>query len=413
MTRSLAHLSLADAFLANPALNGMILAAYLIGILFAHRQVVRLRPEVAWIESFRRQQPGLSMIDAPRLLAPIAAMIGERRDERMSLSTLSLRSLLDSLATRLDESRDLSRYLIGLLIFLGLLGTFWGLLTTVGAVAQVIGNLSIESGNLVDVFANLKSGLESPLAGMATAFSSSLFGLAGSLILGFLDLQLGQAQNRFYNELEEWLSSLTRLSSGGGVLADGEVSATAYQQALLEQTGESLDKLQRIMSRNEDERRQSASNMLQLSERIARVADLLEVQNASLADIATSQSEVARTVARLGDMPSQTRDEVSRTHLRNIEALLTRQVDDSGEARVQAVEEIRQEIRLLARTIAALAEGGSGAKGMGKAKGGGGAGGGRDFPRDPKKKSSSSRSRRGFPARNARRRRRGRRRRRR
>ncbi|MEC8083406.1 MAG: flagellar motor protein MotA [Pseudomonadota bacterium] len=348
---------LVDAFLANPALNGMILAALLIGILFALRQVVRLRPEVAWIESFRRQQPGLSMIDAPRLLAPIAAMIGERRDERMSLSTLSLRSLLESLATRLDESRDLSRYLIGLLIFLGLLGTFWGLLTTVGAVAQVIGNLSIESGNLVDVFANLKAGLESPLAGMATAFSSSLFGLAGSLILGFLDLQLGQAQNRFYNELEEWLSSLTRLSSGGGVLADGEVSATAYQQALLEQTGESLDKLQRIMSRNEDERRQSASNMVQLSERIARVADLLEVQNTSLADIATSQSEVARTVARLGDMPSQTRDEVSRTHLRNIEALLSRQVDDSGEARVQAVEEIRQEIRLLARTIAALAEG--------------------------------------------------------
>lgn len=346
-----------DAFLANPALNGMILAALLIGILFALRQVVRLRPEVAWIESFRRQQPGLSMIDAPRLLAPIAAMIGERRDERMSLSTLSLRSLLDSLATRLDESRDLSRYLIGLLIFLGLLGTFWGLLTTVSAVAQVIGNLSIESGNLVNVFANLKAGLESPLAGMATAFSSSLFGLAGSLILGFLDLQLGQVQNRFYNELEEWLSSLTRLSSGGSVLADGEVSATAYQQALLEQTGESLDKLQRIMSRNEDERRQSASNMMQLSERIARVADLLEVQNASLADIATSQSEVARTVARLGDMPSQTRDEVSRTHLRNIEALLTRQVDDSGEARVQAVEEIRQEIRLLARTIAALAEG--------------------------------------------------------
>ena len=157
------------------------------------------------------------------------------------------------------------------------------------------------------------------------------------MILGFLDLQLGQVQNRFYNELEEWLSSLTRLSSGGGVLADGEVSATAYQQALLEQTGESLDKLQRIMSRNEDERRQSASNMVQLSERIARVADLLEVQNASLADIATSQSEVARTVARLGDMPSQTRDEVSH-HLRNIEALLTRQVDDSGEARVQAVE---------------------------------------------------------------------------
>ena len=186
-----------DAFMANAALNGMIIAALVIGIVFSLRQVIRLRPEVNWIETFRRQQPGLSVVATPRLLAPIANMLGEQREDKMSLSTLSLRSLLDSLAMRLDESRDLSRYLIGLLIFLGLLGTFWGLLATVGAVADVIGNLTIETGNIVDVFANLKSGLESPLAGMATAFSSSLFGLAGSLILGFLDRQLGQAQNRF------------------------------------------------------------------------------------------------------------------------------------------------------------------------------------------------------------------------
>ena len=275
----------------------------------------------------------------------------------MSLSALSLRSLLDSLATRLDESRDLSRYLIGLLIFLGLLGTFWGLLTTVGSVAQVIANLSIEGGNLVDMFANLKTGLESPLKGMATAFSSSLFGLAGSLIIGFLDLQLGQAQNRFYNELEEWLSSLTRLSSGGGMLADGEVSGTAYQQALLEQTGESLDKLQRIISRNEEERRQNSTNMVQLNDRVARVAELLEIQNANLTDIATNQSEVARSIIRLGDAPNQKWDEATRSYLRNIEALLTRQAEGSDEGRVQAVEEIRQEIRLLARTFAALGKG--------------------------------------------------------
>ena len=327
-----------------------------IGVLFSLRQVIRLRPEVTWIETFRRQQPGLSVVAAPRLLAPIANMLGEQREDKMSLSTLSLRSLLDSLAMRLDESRDLSRYLIGLLIFLGLLGTFWGLLGTVGAVANVIANLTIETGNIVDVFADLKSGLESPLAGMATAFSSSLFGLAGSLILGFLDLQLGQAQNRFYNELEEWLSSLTRLSSGAGFLADGEVSATAYQQALLEQTGESLDKLQRVMSRSEEDRRQATSQMGQLNDRMARIGDLLEIQNITLSEMGESQNELKRVLTRLSDSPAQARDDVSRSHLRNIETLMARMIEETNNGRAGAIDEIRQEIRLLARTIAALAE---------------------------------------------------------
>lgn len=347
---------LLKAFMANAALNGMIIAALVIGVLFSLRQVIRLRPEVTWIETFRRQQPGLSVVAAPRLLAPIANMLGKQREDKMSLSTLSLRSLLDSLAMRLDESRDLSRYLIGLLIFLGLLGTFWGLLGTVGAVANVIANLTIETGNIVDVFADLKSGLESPLAGMATAFSSSLFGLAGSLILGFLDLQLGQAQNRFYNELEEWLSSLTRLSSGAGFLADGEVSATAYQQALLEQTGESLDKLQRVMSRSEEDRRQATSQMGQLNDRMARIGDLLEIQNITLSEMGESQNELKRVLTRLSDSPAQARDDVSRSHLRNIETLMARMIEETNNGRTGAIDEIRQEIRLLARTIAALAE---------------------------------------------------------
>mgnify|MGYP001174352201 CR=1 FL=1 len=345
-----------DAFMANAALNGMIIAALVIGIVFSLRQVIRLRPEVNWIETFRRQQPGLSVVATPRLLAPIANMLGEQREDKMSLSTLSLRSLLDSLAMRLDESRDLSRYLIGLLIFLGLLGTFWGLLATVGAVADVIGNLTIETGNIVDVFANLKAGLESPLAGMATAFSSSLFGLAGSLILGFLDLQLGQAQNRFYNELEEWLSSLTRLSSGTGFLAEGDVSATAYQQALIEQTGESLDKLQRVMSRNEEDRRQATAQMTQLNERMSRIGDLLEIQNITLGEMGETQNDVKRALSRLGDHPGQGRDDVSRGHLRNIEVLMARLIEETNTGRTGAVEEIRQEIRILARTIAALAD---------------------------------------------------------
>ena len=175
--------ALLDAFMANAALHGMILATLLIGILYVVRQVMSLAPEVGWIEAYRNGPSGLSMQQAPTLLAPVATMLGDRRDDRVSLSAISLRSLLDSIDARLAESRDISRYIIGLLIFLGLLGTFWGLLQTVGAVGKVIGGLSIESGDLGSVFTDLKSGLESPLNGMATAFSSSLFGLAGSLVL--------------------------------------------------------------------------------------------------------------------------------------------------------------------------------------------------------------------------------------
>lgn len=348
--------ALLDAFMANAALNGMILATLVIGILYIVRQVMSLAPEVAWIESYRTGQPGLSVQQAPALLAPVATMLGERRDDRVSLSAMSLRSLLDSIDSRLAESRDISRYIIGLLIFLGLLGTFWGLLQTVGAVGNVIGSLSIESGDLGSVFTDLKTGLESPLNGMATAFSSSLFGLAGSLVLGFMELQLGQAQNRFYNDLEEWLSGLTRLSSGGGVLADGEHSASAYQTALWEQTADSLDKLQRVILRSEDDRRQANTNLMALNEKLGTLVDQMRHEQDLMLKIGEAQLEIRPVLAKLAEGQTGGRDELMRSHLRNIEAYVARLVEESSEGRNRTVEEIRQEIRLVARTIAALAE---------------------------------------------------------
>ena len=205
-----------QAFLANPALNGFIVGFLVLGIGYCCAQVLMLNREVNWIDTFRTGRPGMSVQARPRLLAPMAAMLGERK-ERFSLSALSMRSLLDGIAARLDESREISRYLIGLLIFLGLLGTFWGLLQTIGAVADVISKISVSGGgNLGEVFNDLKAGLQAPLSGMGTAFSSSLFGLAGSLVLGFLDLQAGQAQNRFYNDLEDWLSTVTDISASEG-----------------------------------------------------------------------------------------------------------------------------------------------------------------------------------------------------
>ncbi|MBR0875437.1 flagellar motor protein MotA [Bradyrhizobium tropiciagri] len=208
------------AFFANPGLNALIGAVLLIGIILAFRQVIRLYPEVAWVNNFRVADPGLAIDRRPTLLAPMAAILGGERSGRMSISQQTMRHLLDSIATRLDEARDISRYMTGLLVFLGLLGTFWGLIETVGSVGKVIDGLKVggDSGALFDT---LKEGLAAPLGGMGISFSSSLFGLAGSLILGFLDLQSSQAQNRFYTDLEDWLATTVRGISGEGVAAGG------------------------------------------------------------------------------------------------------------------------------------------------------------------------------------------------
>lgn len=202
---SILHEQIWHAFLNNPGLNGVIFGVLLVGIIFAFRQVIRLLPEVAWVNGFRVADPGIEVARAPVLLAPMASMLGDRAG-RMSISQATMRGIMESIGTRLDEARDLLRYLTGLLIFLGLLGTFWGLLETVGSIAQVIGSLNVgpESASVLET---MKTGLAAPLGGMGIAFSSSLFGLAGSLVLGFLDLQAGQAQNRFYTDLEDWLST--------------------------------------------------------------------------------------------------------------------------------------------------------------------------------------------------------------
>lgn len=219
-----------SAFLTNPALNGLILFVLLVGVGYAFRQVTRLHPEIHWVNQFRIADPGLSSDNPPVLLAPMATMLRDRKGH-VSLSTISMRSILDSIGSRLDEAREISRYLVGLLIFLGLLGTFWGLLQTISSVGATIGTLDTNASDSTVLFEELKSGLEAPLKGMGTAFSSSLFGLAGSLILGFLDLQAGQAQNRFYNELEDWLSGVTELQAGETLEAAG---APQMRYALLD-----------------------------------------------------------------------------------------------------------------------------------------------------------------------------------
>ncbi len=353
------YLSFRDAFMANPALNGLIVGVLLIGILYNFMQVGRLYPEVTWIENFRDSisDSGARARHAqsarPKLLAPMSTMVGDR--DRFTLSTVAMRTLLDGIASRLDESRDTSRYTIGLLIFLGLLGTFWGLLGTVSSISDVIGTLSVNGGDSGAIFSDLKRGLQAPMEGMGTAFSSSLFGLAGSLILGFLDLQANQAQNRFFNDLEEWLSTVTRLSSGA-IGSDGEQSVPAYVQALLEQTAESLENLQRTLARGEESRITVDGHLLQVGDKLETLTDHMRTQQALMRSLAETQVELKPILAQLaaaGGGAASGIDDASRMHLRNLDVYVTRLADDLKAGREDSTQQIRSEIKLVARLIAA------------------------------------------------------------
>jgi biopolymer transport protein ExbB/TolQ len=269
---------ISSAFTTNPGLNGLILGVLVVGILLAFAQVIRLFREIRWVNSFRA---GTDAAD-PILLAPMRAMVS--RSSNVAFSTHSMRSILDSIATRLDESRDISRYLIGLLVFLGLLGTFWGLLQTIGSIGETIQSLDPGSGDTSAVLESLKAGLASPLEGMGTAFSSSLFGLAGSLVLGFLDLQAGRAQTRFYTELENWLSSVTDLSSDIAIAAPAGTSESSEELKLLSER-------MRALQENGSSNPRVAAAMSSLADGISGLVKNMRNEQQMMRDWVESQSE--------------------------------------------------------------------------------------------------------------------------
>ncbi|NWH07257.1 MAG: flagellar motor protein MotA [Alphaproteobacteria bacterium] len=348
---------LMQAFMSNPFLNGVILGVLFIGILHNLGQAMRLWPEVRWVNAFRRADPGSNPanLGMPNLLAPMAMLLAERIGP-ITLSTAATRSILDSVDSRLEESRDISRYLVGLMVFLGLLGTFWGLMITVGSVGDVVKSLDTGADPNA-AFNDLRHGIQAPLAGMGTAFSSSLFGLSGSLILGFLDLQATQAQNRFYNKLEEWLSTVTRL--GAATPAEGEGGGVPqYVGALLEQTAESLDELQRTLIRSEDRRSAVEQAVLQLSQRLTTLSDQMQTETKLMLRLAEGQLEIKPLLERLARVLEAGQDsDTATTHLRNIDVSLRRLVEETTEGRLQLVSEIRNELKLLSKTVAAVSEG--------------------------------------------------------
>ncbi len=341
------------AFVANKAFNGMILGVLLVGISINFRQVFALKPDILWIESFAKEEAKGAGKPEPRMLTSIAKMLSGRNQEGFLMSAMTMRSLLDGIRMRLDESRDISRYFTGLLIFLGLLGTFWGLLDTVIGVADVISNLSAGSDDdMSKTFDALTRDLQGPLTGMATAFSSSLFGLAGALVVGFLDLQSGHAQNRFFNELEEWLSELTHLPSGifGG---ETERTMSSFTEALLEKTAENLDKLQRAVTRGEEERRENISKQTELAERIAELTDQIKAEQKIILSLSKNQMDLQPAVSRLVDLAADgwAGDEEIRQHIRNVDVHVARVLSEISTGRAQLMDELRDEMRLLSHAI--------------------------------------------------------------
>ncbi len=289
------HTQIEVAFMANPGLNALIIGVLAIGIMLSMRQVLRLYPEIAWVNNFRLADPGLAVDRPPVLLAPMAAILRSRVGQ-MAMSSQLMRGILDSIATRLDEARDISRYMTGLLVFLGLLGTFWGLIETVSSVGGVIQGLKA-SGDAGSMFDSLRDGLAAPLSGMGISFSSSLFGLAGSLVLGFLDLQSSQAQNRFYTELEDWLST------------------TVYDQAAepaASVTGEvrsAIDRLRGAVDQAGAGKSASAA-MANLAEAIQGLVHHMRTEQQMIRDWVDSQAEQQREIKKLLEL--MVREKVNR-----------------------------------------------------------------------------------------------------
>ena len=280
------------AFLANPVLNAIIIGVLLYGIARAFGLVIRLFPEIEWVNSFRLADPGLAVERPPVLLAPMAVLLRDRIGS-MAISAQMMLGILDSIAARLDEARDMSRYMTGLLIFLGLLGTFWGLIETVGSVGNVITNLK-PGGDAASIFDSLRDGLAAPLSGMGISFSSSLFGLAGSLVLGFLDLQTSQAQNRFYTELEDWLSTTVR-----DLGIEREAPGIApFAGAVPSDLKASIERLREAIA-DGGPHRASTTAMANLAEAIQGLVHHMRTEQQMIRDWVDSQAQQHRDIRRL------------------------------------------------------------------------------------------------------------------
>ncbi|WP_090158734.1 biopolymer transporter ExbB [Loktanella sp. DSM 29012] len=336
-------------FLSNPYLNGAILLVFVIGVYSTFAQVYQLMKSVEWIEGFAAGRSGHHLTKAPSLLAPLATLL-RSVGKRMQISATSSRSIQDSVAQRIDEDREITRYIGNTLIFLGLLGTFYGLATTVPALVDTIRSLSPADGESgEDVFGRLQQGLESQLGGMGTAFSSSLLGLAGSLIVGLLELFAGHGQNRFYRELEEWLSTITRLGFASG--EEGNNEDSAMLSAFAEHMSTQLDAMEAMFARAENTSREADEHLSQLARTIDRLVDAQRGTGTDAALLTRIAEGQERLIAKLEDGGVDGLDAESRMRLRSMDTQMLRLTEEMVSGRQELIGELRSELAQLTRAI--------------------------------------------------------------
>ncbi|MEN8891344.1 biopolymer transporter ExbB [Planktotalea arctica] len=338
-------------FIANPWLNGFILGVFAIGVMACFWQVFQLIKMVRWIEEFASEKQSVDALSVPPLLAPLATLL-RSRGARMQISSSSTRSILDSVATRIDEAREITRYIVNLLIFLGLLGTFYGLATTVPAIVDTIRNLSAAEGETgADVFKRLQSGLEAQMGGMGVAFGSSLLGLAGSLVVGLLELFAGHGQNRFYRELEEWLSSITRLgySSGDG---EGGVENSAMA-AVVDHMAEQMEALQLMFTQSDVSRSMVDEKLGTLTDAISSMTERMEATGTATDALLRVAEGQERLIAKLdgGSLGGDGMDAESRMRLRSIDVQMLKILEEMSAGRAETMAELRSDIGALGRIL--------------------------------------------------------------
>ncbi len=350
-----AYPSVAPVFLANPWLNGVIIGVFVIGVLACFFQVAQMVSSVRWIEGFAAETPGHELTKAPGLLLPLASLL-RSRGRQSQISATSSRSILDSVASRIEEVRDITRYIVNTLIFLGLLGTFYGLATTVPALVDTIKSLVPEEGEAgVAVFSRLMGGLESQLGGMGIAFASSLLGLAGSLVVGLLELFAGHGQNRFYRELEDWLSTITRLGFASGD-SDGETSPEQGAIVVMaDHLSQQMEMIHSMVARSDESRLASDERMEQLVASMDRMTDRLRSDESSslLTQVAEGQTRLIAALEKGGaggDMDAE-----SRLHLRSMDQQLLRILEEMSAGRQESMAELHNDIAALHRVIQQLA----------------------------------------------------------
>ena len=346
-------------FEANPWLNGFIFLVFVIGVIATFWQVLQLIGSARWIEGFAAQTPGHELTRAPSMLAPLATML-RSRGKRMQIASTSARSILDSVAQRIDEAREITRYIVSLLIFLGLLGTFYGLATTVPAVVDTIRSLAPQAGEEgVDVFNRLMTGLEAQLGGMGVAFASSLLGLAGSLVVGLLELFASHGQNRFYRELEEWMSTITRVgfASGDGD-GGGEQDAVAH---VLDHMSEQMDALQNMLSQSDMSRAMVDQKLGVLADSIERLTHRMSDQNpvqVALMRMAEGQERLIETLENREVAPNEGLDAESRMRLRSIDVQMLRILEEISAGRQETMTELRTDLAALTKLLGQAREAG-------------------------------------------------------